>query len=104
MQHLLPQLGGAGEIALPTTMDYLILAKGQLPPGFSILELPSWTLSWAHQTPAYSDQDTLFIQIPSPCDLTHWTGICMLSSPSRAEVFLLAPRFKNYRFWLKLSV
>ena len=32
LQHLLPQLGGAGEMALPTTMDYLILAKGQLPP------------------------------------------------------------------------
>ena len=39
MQHLLPQLGGAGEIALPTTMDYLILAKGQLLQGFIIVVL-----------------------------------------------------------------
>ena len=28
----------------------------------------------------------------------------MLVSPSRAEVFLLASWFKNYRFWLKLPV
>ena len=92
MQHLLPQLGGAGEIALSTTMAYLILAKGQLPPGFSILELPSWTLSWANMILSLGPGNCC---IPPVSELLGM-GFCMLVPPSRAERFLSTPVIKNH--------